>query len=79
MRRTPIPAAVRIGLSRPSAATTSRARRRLPSLSPTRASPVRVNSDRVPVPGRNSTVGSSASCAASSRRSSQLGRFQPNG
>ena len=51
----------------------SRQPRPAPRLGPRRQSP------QTPVPGRKSTLGSSASRATISRRSSQLGRFQPKG
>jgi len=68
-----------MGELRPSAAITSRARTREPSVSFTSASASRVNRPAVPVPGRNVTDGRLSRCATISRRSSQLGKFQPNG
>ena len=77
--RAPMPTASRTLLSRPSAPITSRARSRVPSVRVTRASVSRVSTSRTPVPIRRSTCGRSSSRARISRRSSQLGRFQPNG
>jgi len=79
MVRAAIPSASRTGLPRPSAATTMRARSRLPSVRATMAPASRVTIPAKPVPGRKSTPGIPASRATISRRKSQLGRFQPKG
>ena len=74
-----MPAASRMGLSRPSAAITSFVEIFVPSLRLTRAPVVRVNKLVVAVPERKSTFGKASNRSRSARLNSQFGKFQPKG